>query len=98
MTAERARAYGRVMRTLRDLGPPKLLPPEQARIRHAVDVLIFCTELTPTPSTHAALADLYELRDHLVSTGRWTPRRAARLIDDVLGCGPPGDDLLRMAG
>jgi hypothetical protein len=38
MTAERARAYGRVMRTLRDLGPPKLLAPEQARIRRMLDL------------------------------------------------------------
>jgi hypothetical protein len=98
MTAQRARAYGRVMRTCRDLGPPKLLPPEQARIRRAADALVFSTELPPSASAHAALADLYALRDHLVFTGRWTPRRAGRLIQDVLGCGPPRDDLLRMAG
>ena len=98
MTAERARAYGRVMRTLRDLGPPKLLPPEQARVRRTADVLVFSTELPPTPSAHAALSDLYELCDHLVSTERWTAQRAARLIDDVLACGPARDDLLRMAG
>ena len=37
MTNERSKAYGRVIRTLRDLGPTKLLPAEQARIRDVAD-------------------------------------------------------------
>jgi hypothetical protein len=88
MTSQRARAYGRVTRTLRDLGPAKLLPAEQARIRNAADTLVFCADLDSCPAARAELADLYTLRDHLVASGRWTPERASRLLDDVWACGP----------
>jgi hypothetical protein len=38
-----------------------------------------------------------EMRDRLVATGRWTPRRAAQLADDVWACGPAFDVTLRAA-
>ena len=41
MTNERTQAYGRVVKTLDELGPSKLLPAEQARIREAADCLFF---------------------------------------------------------
>jgi hypothetical protein len=88
MTSQRARAYGRVTRTLKDLGPAKLLPAEQEQIRRAADTLIFCADLVSSPAARSELTDLYELRDHLVSSGRWTPERASRLLDDVWACGP----------
>ena len=37
MTSERTQAYGRVIKTLEDLGPSKLQPVEQERIRDAAD-------------------------------------------------------------
>ena len=45
MTNERTQAYGRVVQTLDELGPTKLLPAEQARIRDAADNLIFAGDL-----------------------------------------------------
>ena len=45
MTSERTQAYGRVVKTLEDLGPAKLQPAEQDRIREAADNLIFAADL-----------------------------------------------------
>ena len=45
MTSERTQAYGRVLRTLQDVGPTKLHDAEQARIRDAADTLIFAATL-----------------------------------------------------
>jgi hypothetical protein len=85
MTSDRTQAYGRVMRTLEDLGPSKLLPAEQDRIREAADNLIFAAGLD---EARAALADVEALSEHLVDSGRWTTERADELADDLLACGP----------
>ena len=45
MTSRRARAYARVTMTLDNLGPAKLLGPEQAQIRHVADTLLFCADI-----------------------------------------------------
>ena len=76
MNAERTQAYGRVIKTLDDLGPAKLQPAELMRIRDAADTLIFA----------AGLDDA--LAEHLVSSGRWTSERADQLVSDLLACGP----------
>jgi hypothetical protein len=86
MTASRARAHARVTRTLRDLGPAKLLPAEQARIRLAADTLVFCAG--PGADALAARADMAELCGHLVGSGRWLLERADELLDDLWACGP----------
>ena len=44
MTSERAQAYGRLMRTVRDESPDPLTPAECALIREAADCLLFCDE------------------------------------------------------
>jgi hypothetical protein len=88
MTGDRARAYARVTHTLRELGPAKLLPAERERIRHAVDTLIFATDLHGDPSALAACSDIHALRDHLVASGRWSAFRADELVDDVWSAGP----------
>jgi hypothetical protein len=85
MTSERTQAYGRVMRTLDDLGATKLHADEQERIREAADTLIFAATLD---EARAALADVEALAERLVASGRWTEERAAGLLDDVLACGP----------
>jgi hypothetical protein len=85
MNSERTQAYGRVVKTLDDLGPTKLQPAELDRIRDAADNLIFAAgyeEVRP------ALADMQALAQHLVASGRWTEERAEQLIDDVEACGP----------
>jgi hypothetical protein len=85
MTSERTQAYGRVVRTLEDLGPAKLLPAEQDRIRDAIDNLIFAAD---GDDARAALADVETLGEHLAASGRWTAERADELVADVAACGP----------
>jgi hypothetical protein len=85
MTSERTQAYGRVVQTLDELGPTKLQPAEQSRIRDAADTLIFASELA---EAREALLDMGELAELLVTSGRWLEERVDRLIDDLLGCGP----------
>jgi hypothetical protein len=86
MTSERTQSYSRVVRTLDDLGPAKLLADEQQRIRDAADTLVFCAGIEDAERT--AIADVEALVGHLAESGRWTAERAAELRDDVLGCGP----------
>ncbi|HEY7076427.1 MAG TPA: hypothetical protein VH418_13705 [Solirubrobacteraceae bacterium] len=85
MTAERTQAYGRVMKTLQDMGPAKLQATEQDRIREAADTLIFAADID---DARAALRDIAALAEHLVGTGRWTDERMDELVEDLLSCGP----------
>jgi hypothetical protein len=75
MTNERTAAYGRVVKTLDELGPSKLQGAEQARIRDAADTLIFAS-------------DVGQLAEALVASGRWLEATVDRLVDDLLACGP----------
>ena len=90
MTSYRAAAYRRVIQTLRDMGPAKLLPAEQACIREAADTLLFCTEPDADGAAEGALAAVAVLTDDLIDAERWTPERAQRLLDDIWACGPWG--------
>jgi hypothetical protein len=85
MTSDRTQAYGRVIKTLEDLGPSKLQPAEQERIREAADNLIFAAGIDEAATT---LADVEELAEHLVASERWTAERADQLVSDLLACGP----------
>jgi hypothetical protein len=85
MTSERTHAYGRVVKTLDDLGPTKLQPAEQERIREAADTLIFAAT---AEEVGPALEDVHALAQHLVATGRWTDERVEQLLDDIEACGP----------
>ena len=85
MTSDRTQAYGRVIKTLEDIGPAKLQPAEQDRIREAADTLIFAADLD---EAHASFADVEALVEHLVGSGRWTSERADQLAADLLACGP----------
>jgi hypothetical protein len=85
MTSDRTQAYGRVIKTLEDIGPAKLQPAEQDRIREAADTLIFAADLD---DARAALEDVDALAEHLVASDRWSEERAKQLVDDVLACGP----------
>jgi hypothetical protein len=87
MSPERSYAYKRVMHTLDELGPSKLLVEEQDRIRYAADILIFSGDPAGEEAS-AALADALMLCEALVQSGRWEPVTAARLADDISGCGP----------
>jgi hypothetical protein len=85
MNSERTQAYGRVLRTLEDVGPTKLHESEQERIREAADTLIFAATLE---EARGALEDVDALAEHLVATERWSEERAAELAQDILACGP----------
>ena len=85
MTSERTQAYGRVVKTIEDLGPSKLQPFEQDRIREAADNLIFAADLD---EARATMDDVETLAAHLVASGRWTSERAEQLVADLLACGP----------
>jgi hypothetical protein len=87
MSPERSHAYKRVMQTLDELGPSKLLLEEQDRIRYAADILIFSGD-PAGEDTSAALADALMLCEALVQSGRWERVTAMRLADDISGCGP----------
>jgi hypothetical protein len=85
MTTERTQAYGRVLQTLAELGPTKLLPAEQARIRDAADTLIFAADLDEAQD---ALHDMGELTANLLSSGRWLEERTDTLMANLQACGP----------
>jgi hypothetical protein len=85
MNSERTQAYGRVVKTLDEIGPTKLQPAEQARVREAADTLIFAADLD---DARAAMADVDSLAEHLVASDRWSDERARQLVDDLLACGP----------
>jgi hypothetical protein len=85
MTSERSQAYGRVMQTIADLGPSKLHPSEQDRIRDAADTLLFCEDST---CASESLEDIRALTGNLVESGRWLEVTAERLLGDLEGTGP----------
>jgi hypothetical protein len=85
MNTERTQAYGRVVKTLDDVGPAKLQRAELQRVRDAADTLIFAFDLD---EARAALEDVDALTEHLVESGRWSDERAQQLVDDILACGP----------
>ena len=85
MNSERTQAYGRVVKTLEELGPAKLQTGEQARVREAADTLIFAVDLD---EARAAMADVDALAEQLVASDRWSEERAKQLADDLLACGP----------
>jgi hypothetical protein len=88
MSPERTQAYGRVMHTLNELGPSKLLNDEQDRIREAADNLIFAADAITDPAALEALHDVDSIGASLVESGRWTEITAARLVKDLRECGP----------
>jgi hypothetical protein len=90
MTSARASAYKRVTQTVRDLGPAKLWPAEEACIRDAADALLFCHDLSADPDAREAFAAVMVVGDDLIGADRWTPERTLRLLDHIWACGPGG--------
>lgn len=85
MNTERTQAYGRVVKTLDDLGPTKLQADEIDRIREAADTLIFAA--TPE-EVRPVIEDVRALTEHLVAVERWSDERAEQLLRDLEDCGP----------
>jgi hypothetical protein len=88
MTSNRSDAYGRVMRTLEDLGASKFHAGEQAVIREAADTMFFCERLETDDTALDAMAAARELAQTLVTGDRLMPETAAKLVTDLEGCGP----------
>jgi len=88
MTSERSEAYGRVMRTLEDVGPAKLTDSERDRVRHAADTLFFAEDLGTDSDARDAVSDITALARHLVESERWLDETARKLLQDVLAAGP----------
>jgi hypothetical protein len=88
MSPERTQAYRHVLHTLAELGPTKLQPAEQDRIRYAADSLIFCNDLLDDDATRDSLEDTELLCEVLVESGRWERVTADRLIAELRACGP----------
>jgi hypothetical protein len=88
MSPKRTQAYRRIIHTLDELGPSKLLSTEQDRIRSAADNLIFSSDLREDVAAREALEDAGELCRALVESGRWEQVTATRLSNDLHECGP----------
>ncbi|MGN6872078.1 MAG: hypothetical protein ACTHMY_27115 [Solirubrobacteraceae bacterium] len=97
MSPERSNAYRRVMKTLEDMGPSKLLDSEQQRIRYAADNLIFATDLSTDVEALDGLEDIVALCHALIESGRWEELTAGQLAADVQQCGPTAPVLLQAA-
>jgi len=88
MNADRAAAYGRVMKTLSDMGPSKLQRSEQDLIREAADAMLFASDLDTDAHAVMAFDALQEMVETLVESDRWLFETADRLMSDVEECGP----------
>ncbi len=83
MDSTRSEAYGRVVRTLAEVGTAKLTVDEMQTIRTAADALLFDGD------GYDELAAVEDLVQQLVDSDRWLAERARELVDDVAACGPP---------
>ena len=88
MTRERAHAYQRVIQTLTEMGPSKLLGDEQERVRCAADDLIFSRDLAQDTPARVAMAGIERRCRALVHGARWEQAAALRLANDISQCGP----------
>ncbi|HVL30707.1 MAG TPA: hypothetical protein VM299_00605 [Solirubrobacteraceae bacterium] len=83
MDNDRSQAYGRVVKTLADLGPAKLSADEQQVVRTAADALLF-----DGGDGYDELSAVEDLAQQLVDADRLSAERARKLVDDVAACGP----------
>ena len=88
MNAERAQAYGRVMKTMADVGPAKLQPRERDLIREAADAMLFADDIQQDAHAVMAMKALQEMAENLIESERWLFQTADRLLRDVEDCGP----------
>ena len=93
MTTNRARAYGRVMTLIDELGPAKLHADEQQAIRDAADALLFALDVASDPEAKDALNRLDDVMDRLVAGERLIRETADTVLDAVEACGPATEPL-----
>ena len=97
MAAERTHAYQRMIQTLKETGPSKLLGDEQKRIPYATNNLIFRRDLAQDAPARGAMADVERLCRALADSARWGHAAAIRLANDISRCGPTLLPALRAA-
>jgi hypothetical protein len=86
MTAERAEAYGRIMRALKDhFG--QAADEEVARIREACDALVLAR--AQSPRDRHAITDAIVMLADLADRGAISRRLGAAMVDDIGRCAPP---------
>ena len=83
MRPERAHAYQRVIQTLKEMGPSKLLGDEQERIRYGADNLIFSRDLAQDTPARAAMAAIERRCRARVHSARCEQAAALRLANDI---------------
>ena len=93
MTTNRARAYGRLMTLIADIGPANLHPDEQQAVREAADALVFAIDVASDADAKVALNHLDDVMDRLVATERLMPATADAVLDAVEACGPQTEPL-----
>jgi hypothetical protein len=93
MTTNRARAYGRVMSLIEQLGPAKLHADEQQAVRDAADALLFTPDVASDADARAALSRLDDVMQRLVDNERLIPETSDSILDAVEACGPQTEPL-----
>lgn len=84
MTAERARAYGRVLALIE--GDGELQTTELHHLREAADALLFAE--VHDIETCEALSEARAVAHGCIDAGRWRPERAHMLLTALRACGP----------
>jgi hypothetical protein len=93
MTTNRARAYGRVLSLIDELGPAKLHADEQQAIRDAADALLFAFDVSTDADAKAAIDHLDDVMERLVAGERLIPETSDAILDAVEACGPATEPL-----
>ena len=93
MTTNRARAYGRVMTLIDELGPAKLHADEQQAIREAADALLFSMDVAGDAEAKDALDRLDDVVERLIDSERLLPETGESLLMAVEACGPHTEPL-----
>ena len=86
MTAQRAEAYGRIMRALRAYFG-RAPGDEIASIREACDVLVLAGSASPRDGE--AMTQAFGVLADLVARGGISRELAAAVVDDIDRCAPP---------
>jgi hypothetical protein len=86
VNAQRARAYGRAMRLLREAGAPQLSAAQTRTLREVADALIFAT--TADEASRAALASARAVLMAMRSTNPPCHQWLDQVADDLESCGP----------
>ena len=94
MTPNRARAYGRVLSLIDDIGSATLDAGDQQAIRDAADAVLFCFDVVSDADARRTLKDLDHVLDRLVDSGRLLGETADSILGAVEACGPQTEPLL----